>query len=90
VSQSSESCVAVSSICTAQFGSTYSSRADNNSRKLLLPVSLVCPRPIRHRERNTFMRPKTAVFHKELFTERMNVQGSEKFTTEHVTEREPG
>jgi hypothetical protein len=38
-------CVAVSSICAAQFSNMCSTQADNNSRKLRLPVSLVCPRP---------------------------------------------
>jgi hypothetical protein len=38
-------CVVVSSICAASFRSTCSTQSANNSRKLRLPVSLVCPRP---------------------------------------------
>jgi hypothetical protein len=35
----------VSSICAAPLSSTCSTQADNNSRKLRLPISLVRPRP---------------------------------------------
>jgi hypothetical protein len=35
----------VSSVCAAPFSNMCSTRANNNSRKLRLSVSLVCPRP---------------------------------------------
>jgi hypothetical protein len=38
-------CIDVSSICDAPFSNMCSTQADKNSRKLRLPVSLVCPRP---------------------------------------------
>jgi hypothetical protein len=40
----SPSCIAVSSISTAPLCSKYSTQADNNYRKLRLPVYSVCPR----------------------------------------------
>jgi hypothetical protein len=43
ISQSSASCVAVSSICAAPFSSTCSTQSDNNSRKLRLRCSCQFP-----------------------------------------------
>jgi hypothetical protein len=41
----SASCVAVSSMYAAPFTNMCSTQAHKSSRKLRLPVSLVCPRP---------------------------------------------
>jgi hypothetical protein len=41
----SASCFTISSICAAPFSNMCSTQTDNSSRKLRLPVSLVCPRP---------------------------------------------
>jgi hypothetical protein len=41
-------CVAVSSISASPFSSTGSTQSNNNSRKLRLSVSMVCPLPYTH------------------------------------------